>query len=50
MRKLKYETPEIRIALTAADIKASDMHDTSFNAGEEVPGIGGVEMPELPED
>ena len=40
MRKLKYETPELRIALTEAEIKANDLLKS---LDEEHPGL---EMPE----
>lgn len=43
MRKLTYETPELRIALTEADIKANDGPLDSSDWGG---GIGGAEMPE----
>ena len=43
MRKLTYETPELRIALTEADIKANEILDSSEWGGE-IPGI------EIPED
>ena len=38
MRKLKYETPEIRVALTAADIKANDKIWDSIQGGGNVDG------------
>ena len=42
MRKLTYETPELRIALTEADIKADLVLDSS-EWGTQIPG---VEIPE----
>ena len=42
MRKLNYETPEIRIALTEADIKADIILDSGDWGGE----IPGIEIPE----
>ena len=42
MRKLTYETPELRIALTEADIKADIILDSSEWGGE----IPGIEIPE----
>ena len=44
MRKLTYETPELRIALTEADIKADN---TIFDSSDFGGGIGGAEMPEF---
>ena len=44
MRKLTYETPELRIALTEADIKADLILDSSeWGSGAQIPG---VEIPE----
>ena len=49
MRKLIYETPELRIALTEADIKADQGAFSSLDWSEEGGAIGGVLIPE-PED
>ena len=42
MRKLTYETPELRIALTEADIKANDPIISAEGGG----NIPGFEMPD----
>lgn len=46
MRKLKYETPELRIALTEADIKANQGPLNSADAGGDGVDIPGFEMPD----
>ena len=53
MRKLIYDTPELRIALTEADIKADDTLsslDWSENWSGEGGAIGGVLIPEDSEE
>ena len=51
MRKLIYETPELRIALTEADIKADNGPlSNSLDWSEEGGAIGGVIIPEDSEE
>ncbi len=44
MAKFTYETPELRIALTEDDIKASNLQDSSADFGDT--GIPGFEVEE----
>ena len=50
MRKLIYETPELRIALTEADIKADNGPLGSLDWSGEGGAVGGVIIPEDSEE